>query len=616
MFNKRNIFIAIVVALSVCYYNLVTNVAPNYIKQIIPVAETMAQDYIHGTVKIGDVHWSGGLSAEITNVVVKDHRKRNVAVLPKTVVHIKPWLALGGVEKVISRIELEKPEVFLAMNRKQQWNLQHFLKPSDSTETPFYGLLDVREGLLHVQMPGGKWDLPVNGEVNGGANPNFAVNTTVHVGSDILNVQGLITTTGVGSLSLKTASVDLANYAVALQLLENIKDSSGLIQDLHLHWENDGERVQIDGAGKFDAVRGKMLVNNVEHSLQIDGAVSVIDNVISLKPLDLNIDGHQLSVVGEADLADLKDLESIKANGTLTYGEGKIVFNGCYNEAVKAFLADVDFNKVKLCLPSMPDDTVTLNGAIAFMANIKEEGVDVQAAADAFDLSWRTLKVHKLGFDGSFIDGNLNVNHFSAMAGEQGSVVVKGTVAADNTLNLSGRMADFPIEPFLSFAGQEGSGFCSTGFDVTGTVASPEFGGIVQLSKVDFMEQNIVEAHGHIAMKDNVLAITNFIANMKQGQHILNGSVDLKGVEPVVNVSLKTVGVRAEPLIAIVAPKVKLTGNVDNLVSLKGSVANPTIIGRVCLTDGSVQGFLLDKVQGRYDYHNGQAALLYMDKFC
>ena len=117
MFNKRNILIAIIVALSVFYYNLVTNVAPNYIKQIIPVAETMAQDYIHGTVKIGDVHWSGGLSAEITNVVVKDHRKRDVAVLPKTVVHIKPWLALGGVEKVISRIDLEKPEVFLAMNR-------------------------------------------------------------------------------------------------------------------------------------------------------------------------------------------------------------------------------------------------------------------------------------------------------------------------------------------------------------------------------------------------------------------------------------------------------------------------------------------------------------------
>ena len=124
MLNKRNILIAIIIALVTAYYSFVTSVAPNYIKQFIPVAETMAQDYIHGTVKIGDVNWSGGLSAEITNVVVKDHRKRDVAVLPKTVVHIKPWLALGGVEKVISRIELEKPEVFLAMNRKQQWNLQ------------------------------------------------------------------------------------------------------------------------------------------------------------------------------------------------------------------------------------------------------------------------------------------------------------------------------------------------------------------------------------------------------------------------------------------------------------------------------------------------------------
>ena len=62
MLNKRNILIAIIVALVTAYYSFVTSVAPNYIKQFIPVAETMAQDYIHGTVKIGDVKWQGGLS--------------------------------------------------------------------------------------------------------------------------------------------------------------------------------------------------------------------------------------------------------------------------------------------------------------------------------------------------------------------------------------------------------------------------------------------------------------------------------------------------------------------------------------------------------------------------
>ena len=609
MLKGRNIIIAILVALVAAYYSFVTSIAPKYIKQMIPMAETMAQDYINGTVKIGDIRWGGGLSAEISNVIVKDNKQQDIAVLPHTVLHLRPWLALGGVEKALSGIELTKPEIFLTMDNDQQWNMQHFLKPSDSTETPFYGLLQVKDGLLHVVMPGGKWDVPVNGEVNGGANPNFAVNATASTGNDVVYLQGLITTEGIGSLSLKTASIDLANYAAAAQFLENIKENTGLIQDLHLRWNNNGERVQIDGEGKLNAVSGKLLVDGVAHDFKVNGAVSVVNNVITLKPLDLDVDGHKLSVVGEADLADLKKLEAIQAKGTLTYGEGKIAFNGGYDETVKAFLAEADFQKVEICLPSMPDDAVSLNGAVALLADVKEDKVDLQAAADAFDLSWRTLKVHKLGFDGSFINGELDVNHFSALVGENGSLILKGTVAADNSLNLSGRMAEFPIDPFLSFAGQEGSGLCSTGFDVTGTLGAPEFGGIVQVRRINFMKQDVVEAHGHVAMKDNVLTVTNFIANMKQGQHILNGTINLQTNEPVLDVSLKTIGVRAEPIVELVAPEVKLTGNVDNLVRVKGSVANPSVIGKVCLADGSAQGVLIEKIQGKYDYHNGQVDL-------
>ena len=609
MLKKRNIIIAIIVALVTAYYSFVTNIAPNYIKQFIPVAETMAQDYIHGTVQIGDVKWHGGLSVQVDNVVVKDNVQNKVAVLPKTVLHLRPWLALGGVEKALAGIELSKPEVFLTMDTKQQWNLQHFLKPSDSTETPFYGLLEVKNGLLHVAMPGGKWSLPVHGEVNGGANPQFGINVTVNAEGDELNLQGLVTKDGIGTLSLKTASVDLEKYAVAAKYLENVQDSAGLVQDLHLRWNNDGKRVQIDGDGKLQAVRGKMAMNGKWYNFQVDGAISAVDNVIELKPLSLNVNGQKLDVEGKADLANLRNLEEITAKGKITYGEGTIVFNGGYDENIKAFLADASIKNIKMLIPNMPEDFVNINGDIALLADIKDDHVKLQAAADALDLSWRNLKVHNLGFDGSFNDGNLNIEHFSILAGENGSLAVKGSVGTDASLNLTGHMAEFPIDPLLSFAGQEGTGLCSTGFKVGGNLTSPEFDGNIQLRKVDVMKQNLVEANGHIGMKDNVLAVTNFVADMKQGQHILNGTVNLQVAEPVVDISLKTIGVRAEPIMELVAPEVKLTGNVDNFVSVKGSVSNPSVMGQVHLYDGSAQGFLLDKVQGKYDYHDGQVDL-------
>ena len=253
MLRKKNILIAIIVALVTAYYSFVTNIAPNYIKQFIPVVEVMAQDYIHGTVKIGDVKWHGGLSVQIDDVVLKDNVQNKVAVLPQTVLHLRPWLALGGVEKALAGIELSKPEVFLTMDTKQQWNLQHFLKPSDSTETPFYGLVEVKNGLLHVAMPGGKWSLPVNGEVNGGANPQFGINVTLNAEGNEINLHGLVTKDGIGTLSLKTASVDLEKYAVVAKYLENIQDSAGLVQNLHLRWNNNGKRIQIDGEGKLQA---------------------------------------------------------------------------------------------------------------------------------------------------------------------------------------------------------------------------------------------------------------------------------------------------------------------------------------------------------------------------
>ena len=234
-------------------------------------------------------------------------------------------------------------------------------------------------------MPGGKWSLPVSGEVNGGANPQFGINLNVNAEGDELNLQGLVTKDGIGTLSLKTASVNLEKYAVAAKYLENVQDSAGLVQDLHLRWNNDGKRVQIDGDGKLNAVRGKMAMNGKWYNFQIDGAISVADNVIELKPLSLNVDGQKLDVEGKADLANLKNLEEVTAKGKITYGKGTIVFNGGYDENVKAFLADASIKNIKMLIPNMPEDSININGDIALLADVKDDHVKLQVAADAFD---------------------------------------------------------------------------------------------------------------------------------------------------------------------------------------------------------------------------------------
>lgn len=57
-------------------YLLVHTVMPKYIKQAIPQMQQLAAEYINGSVSIGGLKWEGGLTAELTDVVVRMPRVR------------------------------------------------------------------------------------------------------------------------------------------------------------------------------------------------------------------------------------------------------------------------------------------------------------------------------------------------------------------------------------------------------------------------------------------------------------------------------------------------------------------------------------------------------------
>lgn len=67
----------------------------------------------------------------------KDAKGEKVAELPRTVITMRPWLAMQKAERALSRIDVMRPKIYLTMNDKNRWNMQNLLKPSDSEETPF-----------------------------------------------------------------------------------------------------------------------------------------------------------------------------------------------------------------------------------------------------------------------------------------------------------------------------------------------------------------------------------------------------------------------------------------------------------------------------------------------
>lgn len=624
--------------LAILYYALVTYVVPGYIRQLLPQAEVLAQDYINGSVQIGGVVWNGGLSAEVNDVVIRDKDGDKVAVLPKTIVSFRPWLALQDPARTVSRIRLLRPQVWLVMDDQEQWNMQHLLKPSQSKETPFYGLLQAEGCALKVATPYGSWDFTVDAEADGGANPDFALKADVAAGEDELQVQGTVTTKGIGTLYLKTDRLQLAAYAPLAAHYGQVEELQGSVRELQLTWVNDGTQVRLSGKGDLTAVNGKMELAGSRHTLQVDGRIDAAQSRINTAQLTVTVDGQPVSVQGEADLQDMDNIsgkvsiqapalewEELRAENIaveaklaeqtllldqaeLSYGGGKISVHGTYDLQYNALLADAEFDDVKQQVPGTDADKITVSGKTALLAELDNDIWKLHAAADMIDIRWRSLTINRLSFDGSFDGDKLTVEHLGAVA-DKGSLAVTGTVASDGGLALNGRMTEFPVDPFLEFAGYEGRGLCSTGFDLGGTLTAPEFSGIIQLTDVNFMGQDLTEAHGFVGLKNNILQLRDFRANMKQGRHIVNGSIDLRGADAVFDLAVETAGVRAEPLIAVAYPGLQLTGNVDNIIQLRGTLTDLHVDGEVLLTDGSVEGYLLDSVGGRYDYHGGQLRL-------
>lgn len=635
-------FIAfLIVLLSAGYIFLVHTVMPKYIRQSIPEAERIASSFINGSITLKDITWNGGLSAEVGQLEVKDAQGQKIAEIPRIIVHLRPWLALDKGARAVSRVELVRPQVYLSMDDKQQWNMAKLLKSSDSDETPFYGLLEISNGVMHVAMPQGQWDIPVSGTVNGGANPKFALGLRLGSGVDTLAVGGLVTTKGEGRIELKSDKLALAPYAALAKHYAGVEELKGDLSKLALIYVNEKGKQRYSGEVNLAGLEGKMQLGDAKHSLKLDGQVRAHDSYLNISSLEAVVDGQKLALEGEADL---RDTDAPSAKGVLTadklayegykleklrlpfrgdkkeiilenvaaaYGGGAIKGNATYSLEEKVLTGDLELKDVTHVTPDRPKDDVHINAKLALLAKVLEDKLQLHAATEVMELEWRGLKINRMNMDGAVDKNGLAIDHFSAFAGERGVLLAMGNVNKAGELHIEGRMTDFPINPVLAAAGKEGSGLCSTGFAVGGKLTAPEFAGVLQLTQAEFMEQKIKEAHGFVALKDNQLTIKNFRANMEQGHHIVSGLVDLRGEEPYVDLSLETYGVRIEPIMALILGKkdVPVTGNLDNIMQVRGTTSQPYVYGEVHASDGSAMEQLYNSVDGRYLYDKGTLEL-------
>lgn len=86
------------------------------------------------------------------------------------------------------------------------------------------------------------------------------------------------------------------------------------------------------------------------------------------------------------------------------------------------------------------------------------------------------------------------------------------------------------------------------------------------------------------------------------------GSVGFTGAKNI-DLQLDTMGARMEDIVALIAPDQPLTGNVDNIIKITGTLDDPEAVGYIHFYRGSYYGVLLSGMDGDYFLEDGVVRL-------
>ena len=105
------------------------------------------------------------------------------------------------------------------------------------------------------------------------------------------------------------------------------------------------------------------------------------------------------------------------------------------------------------------------------------------------------------------------------------------------------------------------------------------------------------------------IGIDDFLME-KDGKEVwqAKGTVGFSG-ERKVNLRLDTMGARMEDIAALIAPDQPITGNVDNVIQVTGTLDNPKAVGYIHFYRGSYHGVLLSGMDGDYFLEQGKLRL-------
>ncbi|MBP5200017.1 MAG: translocation/assembly module TamB domain-containing protein [Schwartzia sp.] len=248
-----------------------------------------------------------------------------------------------------------------------------------------------------------------------------------------------------------------------------------------------------------------------------------------------------------------------------------------------------------------------LSADLGFAGNVEApEDISVFGSVWGHDMSYLDVLAPEVSASFYHAPEKTIVDYLSLHLENDGQVGLEGTIIDKETLNLavSATHTDISllsrIDPVFDMAG-----IANLDGTVRGSVENPSVSAAFSAVGGHLFKQPYRTLRGAASGSLDGVRIDSF--SMENGGSVTwlaKGVVGLTG-ERRVNLQIDTVGARLEDIAALVAPDQPITGDIDNIITVTGTLDNPSVVGYISSHRGSYRGYLLSGMEGDYTLRNG-----------
>lgn len=235
------------------------------------------------------------------------------------------------------------------------------------------------------------------------------------------------------------------------------------------------------------------------------------------------------------------------------------------------------------------------------------EETEVYGSAWAEDLSYRGIFAPSASASFARDAARVVIDRASLRVENGGMIGVEGTIAPGPdglSLSFDATHVDLALLPRLSPA-LDMAGFADAGGAVRGSLDAPEIETAFSASDGQLFRQPFDSLSGRAGGSFDGVRLDSF--SMKRDgkvRWLAKGVVGFTGARRV-ELQIDTVGARLEDFAAFVAPDQPITGDIDNIVTVTGTLDEPFVTGYISSRRGSYRGYLLSGMEGDYTFRDG-----------